>query len=412
NYVEPVDPKELYYNAMEGMVSKLDPYSEFIPPQRYEEFHTAIEQEFGGVGILIEGPPAVKQLTVVAPIPGTPAFDAGLEPGDVITHIDGQSTEGLTPEDATKKMRGRVGTPVRLTIRRRGTQQPIEVTLVRADIHVDSVYGDRIRRDSSWEFFLEEDSRIAYLRVTLFGAKTADEFQSVLEKVRDRASAVIIDLRYNPGGILSQAVEMCDMLLDEGVIVSTRGRRPDKNDEYRAAPGMVLPASIPIVVLINDQSASASEIMAGALQDHGRAKIAGTRSFGKGTVQEIFQLENDQTALKFTTARFYRPSGQNIHRKEDMTDEDIWGVRPEPELEVKLDDYQELYLNLRWRQRSDPRIIATPDQPPAPPCAGDPQLLRVVEYLQQRLGGASPSEPANDDKVNAAAASSPDGSIR
>ncbi len=403
NYVEPVDPKELYYNAMEGMVSKLDPYSEFIPPKRYEEFHTAIEQEFGGVGILVEGPPTVKQLTVVAPIPGTPAFEAGLEPGDVITHIDGQSTEGLTTEDATQRMRGRVGTPVRLTLRRRGAQELIEVTLVRADIQVDSVYGDRIRHDSSWEYFLEEDPRIAYIRITLFGAKTADEFRSTLEQIKGRAAAVVIDLRYNPGGILPQAVDMCDMLLDEGVIVSTRGRRPDKDYEYRASPGAVLPESTPIVVLINGQSASASEIMAGALQDHGRAAIGGSRSFGKGTVQEVFQLENDQTALKFTTARFYRPSGKNIHRTEEMSDEDTWGVRPEPELAMKLNDFQELYLNLRWRQRSDPRIVATPDQPPAPPCAGDPQLLKAVEYLQRRLDRVAPGERVRAENLNSAA---------
>ncbi|GIW99959.1 MAG: peptidase S41 [Pirellulaceae bacterium] len=404
-YVEPVDPRELYYGAMEGMVSKLDPYSEFIAPQRYQEFQTAIEQQFGGVGMLVEGPPAVPQLTIVAPIPGTPAYEAGLEPGDVITHIDGEPTTGMKTEDATEKMRGPVGTTVRLTIQRRNRPEPIEVTLVRADIAVDSVYGDRLRADSSWDFFLEEDARIAYLRVTLFGERTAEEFRQALEAIRPQAEGLIIDLRYNPGGILPRAVEMCDMLLDEGVIVSTRGRKATKAYEYHAHQGVVFPPEIPIVVMVNGQSASASEIMAAALQDHGRAKVAGTRSFGKGTVQEIYQLENDQTALKFTTARFYRPNGQNIHRTEEMTESDPWGVQPDPGLRRELTDYEELYLQVRWRRRGDPRIMGTEEQPPAPPCAGDPQLLLVLQYLQQQL--AAKHAPATTSPPAAPGANSP-----
>ncbi len=385
NYVEEIDTNDLYQAAMEGLVTQLDQFSEFIPPAKFSEFQSVIEQQFGGLGILIEGPPTVPRLTVVAPIPGTPAFEAGMQPGDVITYIGEQSTEGLQAIDATQLMRGPVGEAVTLKIQRLGEPQPLSLSVQRADIQVDSIYGDRIRADSSWDYYLEEDPRIAYIRITLFGERTLQEFQNALEEVRDTVKAVVIDLRFNPGGILPASVNMCDMLVEQGTIVSTRGRHGVIQAEFKADKNVSIDLSLPMVVLVNDQSASASEIMAGCLQDLGRAQIAGSRSYGKGTVQQVFPLENESTALKFTTARFYRPSGQNIHRTEDMQPEDVWGVSPEPELELKMTDVQELYLNLRWRRRGDPRIMTAPEQPPAPSFAGDPQLKLVVQYLQNLL---------------------------
>ncbi len=385
NYVDEIDPQDLYMAAMKGMVSELDPFSEFIPPAKYEEFHSLIEQQFGGLGILIEGPPAVPQLTVVAPIPGSPAFAAGMQPGDVIERIGEQSTEGLQATEATGLMRGPIGEPVTLQVKRIGVPQPLSVVIHRGDIQVDSVYGDHIRHDSSWEYLLEEDTRIAYIRITLFGEKTVSELKKALSTIKGSARAVIIDLRFNPGGLLPAAVELCDMLLDHGTVVSTRGRNNRLLHEFRADPGLSLDPSIPMIVMINDHSASASEIMAGCLQDLGRAKVAGERSYGKGTVQQVFQLENDQTALKFTTARFYRPSGKNIHRGEEMTPEDEWGVHPEPDLTRPLSDLEELYLHLRWRHRGDPRLMTATERPPAPRLAGDPQLKMAVDYLQQVL---------------------------
>jgi carboxyl-terminal processing protease len=387
NYVDAIDPEDLYTAAMTGMVSELDQFSEFIPPARYKEFQAVLEQHFGGLGILVEGPPATKRLTVVAPIPGTPAFQAGLQPGDVIETIAGDSTEGLTAVEATKVMRGPVGEPIRLTLRRMDVAESIEVELKRADIQVDSVYGDRIRGDSSWDFLLAEDARIAYIRVTLFGERTVDEFKRALDQVRGKAEAIVLDLRYNPGGLLPAAVAMCDMLIDDGLIVSTRGRRDLLGVEVKASKQLGLERNIPIVVLLNDQSASASEIMAGALQDAGRAKVAGQRSYGKGTVQQIFELQNDKTALKFTTAHFYRPSGKNIHRRQEAKDEDDWGVSPDPGLALVMSDVQQLNLNRRWTRRGDPRITTSTQAPPAPPFAGDPQLRMAVEYLQQLIEG-------------------------
>ncbi|MFK7735624.1 MAG: S41 family peptidase [Pirellulaceae bacterium] len=406
NYVEERDPDVLYHAAMKGIVSELDQFSAFIPPKQYEQFQSGIEQEFGGIGILVEGPPASEQLTVVSPIPGTPAFRAGMQPGDVITHVEGQSTEGLLATDATTLMRGPVGESVEVTIRRIGISEPLVMEILRDDIQVDSIYGDRIEGDSSWDFFLKEDPRIAYIRITLFGEKTVGEFRTAIDRVKSSAEAVVLDLRYNPGGILSCAVEMCDMLVEEGVVVSTKGRRDEFAAEIVAGRGTELSPSLPIVILVNSQSASASEIMAGCLQDLGRAKIAGSRSYGKGTVQQVFELENDQTALKFTTARFYRPSGKNIHRTEEMTPEDEWGVKPDPELLRETTELQEIYLNRRWRRNGDPRVTTRDDNPPAPQCEGDPQLKVVLDYLQSVLdstgtvGGAnslSLPEEANAD---------------
>ncbi len=277
NYVEERDADDLYHAAMEGMVSKLDRFSEFIPPKEYEQFQAGIEQRFGGIGILIEGPPAAEQLTVVTPIPGTPAFRAGLQPGDIITHVGNQDTRGLLAGEASELMRGPVGRSVNIIVRRMGVPEPISLEIQRADIQVDSIYGDRIRADSSWNFFLKEDPRIAYIRITLFGEKTVGEFEKAIETIHPQAQAVILDLRYNPGGILSAAARMCDMLVDDGTIVSTKGRRDIFASELRATPELSLDENIPMVILINGQSASASEIMAGCLQDLGRARIAGSR---------------------------------------------------------------------------------------------------------------------------------------
>jgi carboxyl-terminal processing protease len=380
-----VDPKELYFAAMEGLLSKLDQNSAFIPPQEYQQFQEVIEQQFGGIGVLIEGPPVAKRLTVVSPIRNSPAFKAGLQPGDIILEINSESTENLTATDATTKMRGLVGESVNLKIKPFGSADPRNVTITRAEIPVDSVFGDRMQTDSNWNYFLEEDARIAYIRVSLFGERTADEFKAAVDAVRGRAQALVVDLRYNPGGILPSSVEMCDMFLDEGVIVSTRGRGGRFSQVRTADAALSFPKEIPMVVMVNDQSASASEIMAACLQDAGRAKVAGQRSYGKGTVQQVFDLESDQTALKFTTARFYRPNGHNIHRLDGMTDADDWGVTPDSELYLPLTTTQEIYLQKRWNTRGDPRTANAAEQPPAPKCAGDPQLTLVLDYLQAEL---------------------------
>ena len=256
------------------------------------------------------------------------------------------------------------------------------MTIVRADVQVDSVFGDHIQSDSKWNYFLEEDPRIAYIRVTLFGERTTEEFRSAIEAVKESAKASVIDLRSNPGGILRSAVDMCDMLLDRGVIVSTRGRNEQFGSERVADHDVLLPLGIPLVVLVNGDSASASEIMAACLKDSGRAMVAGQRSYGKGTVQQVFDLQDNQTAIKVTTAKFYRPNGKNIHRSEKSTESDDWGVSPDTELLQLITPLEEMYLYKRWNSSGDPRLTNAAEKPPAPQCEGDPQLSKVLKHLQ------------------------------
>ena len=382
NYIYEVKGDDLYQAAMRGLL-KLDPYSEFIPKSEYVDFQATIEQQFGGVGILIEGPPTSQRLMVITPLANTPAYRAGVQPGDEIVQIEGESTENMTSDDARDRMRGIVGTPVTIGLRRAGSPETIELRLVRADIQVDSVVGDHVNADATWNYFLPEDPQIAYVRISLFGERTTDEFREVLRKIKPRAKALVIDLRFNPGGVLSAAVDMCDMLLSHGDIVSTKGRRSSFDATYSADSAIELPESIPVVIMQNGQSASASEIMAACLQDSGRAKVAGERSFGKGTVQQVFESDEASTAIKLTTARYLRPNGKNIHRKPEMKPDDVWGVQPDKELEMSLAEPEQINLFRRWRQLEDPRRANQP-KPPSPPFSGDLQLRRVVEYLQSR----------------------------
>lgn len=381
-YVDPVKGDDLYQSAMKGLLN-LDPYSEFIPQTEYVDFQATIGQQFGGVGILIEGPPTSRRLTVVAPLANTPAYEAGIVPGDEIVTINNVSTEGMTSDQARDQMRGIVGTTVDVQIQRLGQPKTIDLTLRRADIKVDSVVGDHVEANSSWNYFLEDAPDIAYIRVTLFGERTTEEFREALQKIKPHARALVIDLRFNPGGILNAAVDMCDMLLSEGRIVSTKGRRSTFDSTLSATPPLELALNVPIIVLQNDQSASASEIMAACLQDNGRARIAGDRSFGKGTVQQVFEIDNARTAIKFTTARYFRPSGANIHRKPQMQPQDVWGVLPEEELKLPLSELQQVNLFQRWHQLGDPRRASGP-KPPSPLFSGDPQLRLVVEQLKHQ----------------------------
>lgn len=228
----------------------------------------------------------------------------------------------------------------------------------------------------------------------MFGERTVKEFQDALHKVRDQAKAVVIDLRFNPGGVLPAAVEMCDMLVDKGIILKTKGRQAVFDNEFSADADVEIDRSLPMVVMVNGDSASASEIMAGCLQDLCRARIAGTRSYGKGTVQQVFELESDTSALKFTTARFLRPSGKNIHRTEEMKAEDQWGISPEPELNLPITELEQVYLNRRWQLRGDPRAVRRGEQPPEPPFAADPQLEAAVRYLWDEIGRESQTDPS------------------
>ncbi len=298
-YVEEVQDAQLIEAAIKGMLSSLDPHSSYLNAAAFKDMQVQTRGEFGGLGIEVTMENGLVK--VVSPIDDTPAYRAGLQPGDLISHIDGEQVLGLTLNEAVDRMRGPVNSTIVITVRREGKENPFDVSLVRDIIRIRSV---RSR--------VEDD--IAYVRLTSFTEQTDSGLRDAMDGMRkelgDEMKGVVLDLRNNPGGLLDQAVLISDAFLDKGEIVSTRGRRLEGTQRYNARPGDVA-NGLPVVVLINGGSASASEIVAGALQDHRRAVILGTRSFGKGSVQTIIPLPGNG-AMRLTTARYFTPSGVSI----------------------------------------------------------------------------------------------------
>lgn len=299
-YVEPVDEQKLIEAAINGMLASLDPHSAYLPPDNFEDMREQTKGEFGGLGIEVTMENGFVK--VVSPIDDTPAATAGLESGDFITHIDGEPVLGLTLADAVEKMRGPVGSEITITISREGAEEPFEVKIVRDVIKIRAVRG-------------RVEGNVGILRITTFNEQTYQNLESEITRVKteigaDKIAGWVVDLRNNPGGLLSQAIEVSDAFLDSGEIVSTRGRDLEEADRVNARAGD-LTGGKPIVLLINEGSASASEIVAGALQDQRRAIVLGAKSFGKGSVQTVMRL-GDMGAMKLTTARYYTPSGRSI----------------------------------------------------------------------------------------------------
>jgi len=303
DYVEPVDDRDLMEAAINGMLTSLDPHSSYLNRDHFKDMQVQTRGEFGGLGIEVTMENGLVK--VVSPIDDTPAARAGLEPGDLVTHLDGEAVSGLTLNEAVDRMRGRVGTDIVLTIRRQ-TREPFDVTITRDVITIKSV-----------RYRLEGDDDIGYLRITSFTEQTdsglRDAVEALTQEAGENLKGYILDLRNNPGGLLDQAVAVSDDFLDKGEIVSTRSRDLDDTQRFNARAGD-LAEGLPLVVIVNGGSASASEIVAGALQDHGRALVVGTKSFGKGSVQTIVPLAGDG-AMRITTARYYTPSGRSIQAK-------------------------------------------------------------------------------------------------
>lgn len=301
NYVRPVDDHELIDSAIEGMVSNLDPHSSYMDSKAYSDMQITTKGEFGGVGIEVTMEDGL--IKVISPIDGTPAAKAGLKPGDFIAAIDGQSIQGLPLNDAIDKMRGPEGTKVTLTVFRTGDKKPFDVTLQRAIVQVDNVRWHR-------------DGDVGYIRMPGFNEQTADGLEKAVHELRKQIGpglkGYILDLRNNPGGLLDQAIQVSNDFLNSGEIVSTRGRHPEDTQRYDAKSGGDITGGAKVVVLINAGTASAAEIVSGALQDHRRATIIGMTSFGKGSVQTIIPLGEGGGALRLTTARYFTPSGHSI----------------------------------------------------------------------------------------------------
>lgn len=301
-YVDEVSDKELIESAINGMLTNLDPHSAYLNAESFKDMQVQTKGEFGGLGIEVTMENGFVK--VVSPIDDTPAFKAGMQSGDYITDIDGEPVMGLTLGEAVKKMRGKVGTKINLTVRREGESEPLEIEIIRDIIQIKSV-RHRI------------EGNAGYIRITTFNQNTIDGVEDAVDEITEELGnkliGYVIDMRNNPGGLLDQAILVSDAFLDKGEIVSTRGREEDDTKRDNARSGD-LAEGLPIIVLINGGSASGSEIVAGALQDHKRAIIIGTKSFGKGSVQTVIPLP-DYAAMRLTTARYYTPSGRSIQAK-------------------------------------------------------------------------------------------------
>ena len=355
NYVKEPNIKDLIYGALNGMVSSLDPFSAFFPPDKYKEFMQETEGEFGGIGIEIsmeKGRPIV-----VSPIEGTPAYRAGLRAGDIIIAVDGEDTFGKSLLEIVRKIRGKPGTKVVLTIMRKGAEKPFKVEITRAIIRIESVKWTRY-----------ED--LGYIKIIQFQHNTARDLKrAVRDLLSQGVKGLILDLRNNPGGLLSEAVRVSDVFLAEGkLVVYTKGRGGEE-DKYYAKEPPIVPESMPLVVLINKGSASASEIVTGALKDHGRATIVGEKSFGKASVQNIIPLE-DGSALKLTVAYYYTPKGNLIHKE---------GITPDVKVAMDEKTWEQLAETVRRLriEGNGEKVILLPDI--------DVQLRKAIEILKASL---------------------------
>ena len=377
HYVKDVDSRELYEGGIEGMIERLDPYSGYISPDDYAQFETEMRQRFGGIGI--EVGLRNEQLTVLSPLPGSPAYDAGVLAGDLILAVDGKSTKGFKMRDAVGLIQGEPGTTVKLTVQHKGDTDSVDINVTRAIIKVESIRGDRRNDSGVWDFTLQDHPRIAHVRILKFAEKTAEELRATLDSLRGKIDGLVIDLRGNAGGLLTGAVEICDMFVEKGsVIVSIKGRHGTLQQEYVAVEDAIVDPSLPIAVLVDSFSASASEIFAACLQDNKRAKVIGERTWGKGTVQNVIQLDAGKSALRLTTATYWRPSGKNIHRHVDDDTDAEWGVQPlaEDHIQVTPEETKEM-----WLQRRD-RDVLPPNSGTERTMVKDARLEHAIQYLQ------------------------------
>jgi carboxyl-terminal processing protease len=348
NYVDPVKNKDLMYGAIKGMLETLDPHSNFLPPDVFRDMKIDTSGKFGGLGIEIGMKDNV--LTVVAPIEDTPAWKAGLKPNDRIVKINGESTKGMTLTEAVAKMRGKKGTPVQLSVYREGWEKIRDLSVTRDTIKIQSVKSDEL------------EPSFGYVRLTSFNESAASDIKKALDKLetKQKLRGLVFDLRTNPGGLLDQAVEVSSLFVDDGVVVSTVGRNKDVRETKYAKRGSAR-KDFPVAILVNSSTASAAEIVAGALQDHHRAIIMGQPTFGKGSVQTVIELGNE-IGLKLTIARYYTPSGRSIQEK---------GVSPD----ITLDDF-------------DPKLLA--------------EARRKGEYFREKdLKGHMANPEKGDDDYNA-----------
>lgn len=378
NYVKGIDRRRLVEAAIRGMLQELDQYSNYISPDQISRFQQSVSQQFGGIGIQVR-----PDLVVATPLAGSPAYKKGIKAGDQIVEIDGKLAssfpKGKKLETAISLMKGKAGDPVTIGIRRTGVKEVIKITVTRAIVQVPTVMGDVFGDNDEWNFMLDDKKKIGYVRLTHFARRTADELNAALKQLEKKGmKALIIDLRYNPGGLLSQATRISDMFVEEGRIVSTKGRNVRERVWNATKPGTH--TGFPMAVLVNHFSASASEILSACLQDHKRAVVVGERTWGKGSVQNVIQLEGGSSALKLTTASYHRPSGRNIHRFPNSKPTDVWGVMPDDGLEIKMSRID----MIRYQEYRRQRDVIQDGGPPKSDFV-DLQLAKAIAHLDTEL---------------------------
>ena len=386
DYVEKPDDGKLVESAINGMLSGLDPHSSYMDAKSFRDMQVQTRGEFGGLGIEVTMEDGL--IKVVAPIDDTPAAKAGVLANDIITKLDDEAVQGLTLNQAVEKMRGPVNTKIRLTVMRKGADKPIELSITRDIIRV---------RSARWHV---EGDDIGYIRLTQFNEQTTEGLKKGIADIQakvpeDKLKGYILDLRNNPGGLLDQAISVADAFLQKGEIVSTRGRNADETQRFNARPGDLIKGK-PLIVLVNGGSASASEIVAGALQDHKRATILGTRSFGKGSVQTIIPLGSGNGALRLTTARYYTPSGRSIQAKGITPDIEVMQDVPD-DLKNKTDTKGE--ASLRGHLKGDPGKEQTGSQSYIPPDPKNDKALHAADDLLRGVQVNSAFPPSGKTPV-------------
>ena len=402
NYVKDVDRRKLLEAALRGMIKELDPYSSYIPPEELARFNQQVDQQFGGIGIQVQPDPRTRRILVISPLPDTPAYKAGVRAGDIVTEVEGYDTENMPLSRAVELMKGPPGETVSIKVRHLSATEDEVISMERAIISVKSVLGDKWGKNGSWDFLVDDEQKIGYVRLTQFGRKSAEELAAAIDTLQKQGmKGLVLDLRFNPGGLLSQAVKISDLFIESGTIVSTEGKNTAKRT-FSATKAGTLP-DFPMAVLINRFSASASEILSACLQDHKRAVVIGERSWGKGSVQNVIELESGASALKLTTAGYLRPSGKNIHRFPDSKMTDEWGVHPDDEIKFtrkELEDYDE------YRRARDVLTEAAPPESDFTDRQFEKALERVRAMLSEpdeKNDSEKDGEKKADEKAKAAA---------
>lgn len=403
DYVSEPDEEQMQQAMIEAMIESLDdPFCEYVRPEDQANFRKNLSGNYVGIGARING--TTEYLSIITPMENSPALEAGILAGDLILEIDGESTKDKPVNDCIDMLLGEPGTTVTVLVRHLdGTEELLDI--VRAPIVTRSTFG-LIRRDGDWTFVLDPDRNIAYVGLDQFTTRTSDELEGILTSLeaQDDLDGLILDVRSNPGGALTAALETADLFLDEGRLLSISSARPERKERERvfSATANGTFTDVPIMVLIDDRSASASEIVAGCLKDNERALVLGERTYGKGSVQEVRELEQDAGILKFTTAYYYLPSGRSLHRIPGDADAD-WGVDPSDGciVDETIEDFNRRY------ERRMPWTVITSDEPDDPRTHDpawireeieDEALARAVEIMGDRLeGGAWPELPVQDD---------------